>query len=85
MFAAMKEPTQPIFSAILNKWCIQNTIPLHAVGVGVWKKEIIRKGNANKQQVMDEMVKRGYKPDSFDEADALAILHYVCDRARAQA
>lgn len=68
------------FWAILNKWSVQYTIPLHAVGVGSWKKEVIGKGNANKEQVMAEMKKRGYAPEGFDESDALAILHYVCSR-----
>ena len=72
------------FWAILNKWCVQNTIPLYAVGVGVWKKEIIGKGNATKEQVLACMKKRGFNPIDYNEADSLAILHYVCDRARKQ-
>ncbi len=65
------------FWGILCAWAEENSITLHPVEVSAWKKHIGCKGNCGKEDVMEAMEKRGYKPDQFDEADALAILSYA--------
>jgi Holliday junction resolvasome RuvABC endonuclease subunit len=47
--------------------------------VGTIKKFISGKGNANKQQVIDEIKKRGHMPNDDNEADALALLYLAIE------
>lgn len=61
--------------ATLTAWCEENNIPYEGVPVGEIKKSFCGKGNASKDQMIAEAVKRGFAPASDDEADAIAIWH----------
>ncbi len=63
--------------AILLSWGEENSIPIKPVEIGVWKKSLGVKGNAGKPEVMAAIKQRGLVPESYDEADALAILSYA--------
>lgn len=63
--------------AILCAWCEENAIPYRGVEVSAWKKHIGCKGNAAKPEVMDAIIRRGFEPTGYDEADALGILSYA--------
>lgn len=65
------------FLAHLQHWCCLNNIRLEPVGVGTVKKNWTGKGNAKKEQMVAEAVRRGYHPVTDDHADALAILDYA--------
>lgn len=52
-------------------------ISMHPVGVGVVKKTWTGWGDASKQGMIDEAKRRGYRPDSDNAADALAILNWA--------
>jgi Holliday junction resolvasome RuvABC endonuclease subunit len=60
--------------AVLASWCERRGISYKGIGVGVWKKAIGLKGNADKPTVLAELQRRGFDVDSFDEADAVGIL-----------
>jgi len=62
------------FLAMLEMWCAANNVPLHPVGVGVVKKHWTGKGNADKDRMVAEAERRGFRPADNNEADALAIL-----------
>ena len=69
--------------ATLTAWCESHSIPYCGISIGTWKKNIPGlKGNASKQQVMDAITALGFKPASYDEADALGVLYCVCATAR---
>ncbi|WP_186122352.1 polynucleotidyl transferase [Burkholderia gladioli] len=65
------------FLAHLEAWCDVQRVRLVPVDVGAVKKGWTGRGNANKQAMIDEARKRGFKvgADEDDTADALAILH----------
>ncbi len=63
--------------ATLMAFCEEYTIPYRGVGVGVIKKHITGKGNANKDQVIKAVKAKGFNPIDDNEADALALLDYV--------
>lgn len=63
------------FVAILMAYCEQHKIPYQGIGVGQTKKLWTGKGNANKEAMLEEARRRGFKPADDNEADALAILH----------
>lgn len=63
--------------ATLTAWCEENAIPYRGVGVGVIKKHITGKGNANKQAVIEAVQAKGFKPADDNEADALALLDFA--------
>ncbi len=65
------------FLAMLSAWCEKHSIPYQGVPVGTIKKCIAGKGNANKQDVMQAVTALGHQPQDDNEADALALLHYV--------
>ena len=62
------------FLACLEMWCASNNVPLRPVGVGVVKKHWTGKGNADKDRMVAEAERRGFRPKDNNEADALAIL-----------
>lgn len=68
--------------ATLTSWCEDRSIPYEGIPVGTWKKSLCGKGNANKETVMSEIKLRGHAVESFDEADAVAILLFVLERDR---
>jgi len=71
--------------ATLTAWCEENEIPYEGVPVGEIKKYWTGKGNASKEMMIAEAIKRGYAPLSDDEADAIAIWHCKIDEMPAGA
>lgn len=65
------------FLATLQAWCEANRIPCHPVGVGQVKKHWTGKGNANKAQMIETAIAKGFRPVDENHADALAILSYA--------
>lgn len=68
--------------ATLTAWCEEYTIPYSGIGVGVIKKHITGKGNANKEAVITAIKAKGFEPADDNEADALAILDLVLKKKR---
>lgn len=62
--------------AVLTAYCEKNRIPYTGVPVGTIKRFWTGKGNANKNAMITEGRKRGFKTDDDNEMDALALLHY---------
>ena len=63
--------------AVVTKWCESEKIPYQGVPVGTIKRAWTGKGNSNKEAMIKEGHKRGYKDvDDDNEMDALALLHY---------
>lgn len=62
------------FQATLITWCEDNKVALEGVAVGTIKKAWTGKGDASKEAMIAEAVKRGFNPDDDNEADALALL-----------
>mgnify|MGYP002033505718 CR=1 FL=1 len=67
------------FLATLTAWCEHHGIPYQAVPVGTIKRHVTGKGNANKEAVIAAVRKLGFDPADDNEADALALLHWVID------
>lgn len=67
------------YRAILLCLAFQSDIPVTGIGVGTIKKYFTGKGNATKEMMITEAIKRGFDPQTHDEADALAILHCGID------
>ncbi len=67
------------FLAHLSSFCEQNKIPYSGVPVGTIKRHISGKGNANKKQVTQAVYDLGYFPEDDNEADAIALIHFVLD------
>lgn len=63
------------FLAHLTEWCEEKGIPYQGYPVGTIKKSWCGSGNANKQLMIDEARRRGFRPADDNEADALAIFH----------
>lgn len=63
--------------AAIQEWCVDNKITFESVGVGTLKKFWTGKGNAKKPDMMAEARKRGFEPDTDNEADALAGWHWL--------
>ena len=68
------------FLAHLTAWAEKRGIPYQGVPVGTIKKHATGKGNAGKKAVIQAMEALGHSPGDDNEADALAILHWVMDR-----
>jgi crossover junction endodeoxyribonuclease RuvC len=62
--------------AVLTSWCEKNEVPYQGVPVGTIKKSFTGNGNAGKNLMIAECVRRGFKPIDDNEADALGLLHY---------
>lgn len=56
---------------------------LMPVGVGTIKKHWTGKGNADKAAVEAQARARGFRPESDNDADALAILHWAVEQEKA--
>ena len=63
--------------AILKAWCVDHAVGYESVPVGTIKKYWTGLGNADKVQMIAEAVKRGFNPVDDNDADALALFHYV--------
>lgn len=68
------------FLATLTSWCEELKLPHEGVPVGSIKKFATGKGNANKQAVIKAMEALGHRPKDDNEADALALLHFACEK-----
>jgi Holliday junction resolvasome RuvABC endonuclease subunit len=67
----------------LESWCEKQNpkVPYEGIPVGTIKKSWTGKGNASKDEMMAECVRRGFEPDDDNEADAIAILARQCPEA----
>ncbi len=70
------------FLAHLTAWCERQGVAYEGVPVGTIKRHVTGKGNASKAQVIAAVRQRGHRPSDDNEADALAILHWVFDNGR---
>jgi len=64
------------FKGHMQSWAASKDIPCTPVGVGVWKKSVIGRGNALKPDVIKAVQRLGYDPIDDNEADAIALLLY---------
>jgi hypothetical protein len=67
------------YLATLTAWCEERGIPYQGVPVGEIKKHWTGKGNADKDAMIAEAVRRGYSPVDDNEADALALFDLKAD------
>ena len=67
------------FKALLFLWCKDNGLgaPI-GVPVGTLKKYWTGKGNTPKEGMIARARECGYEPNDDNEADAIALLHYIC-------
>lgn len=65
------------FQGQVQVLCVEKNIPFSSVPVGTIKKSATGKGNADKQQMIDAAVQKGFKPQDDNAADALHLLMYV--------
>ncbi|AZY53036.1 hypothetical protein [Bordetella avium] len=65
------------YRAMLEMVADQHNIELVPVGVGVVKKHWTGKGNADKAAMVAQAKARGYRPETDNDADALAILDWA--------
>lgn len=65
------------FLAHLSSWCEENHIPYQGVPVKTIKRFIAGTGNATKEQVIEEVNKKGFCPIDNNEADSLALMFYA--------
>ncbi len=65
--------------ATLTAWCEHHNVPYEGVPVGTIKKHVTGKGNASKAEVIAAMRALDHCVTDDNEADALAILHWVIE------
>lgn len=65
--------------SVLTTWAEENRVPYMGVPVGTIKKFWTGKGNADKAAMIRVAGERGFAPEDDNEADALALLHYVLE------
>ena len=65
------------FMATLTSWCEANGVPYEGIPVQTIKKHATGKGNASKEEVIKAIRAKGHAPKDDNEADALALLHYL--------
>jgi len=70
------------FRAMLEMVADSHRVRLVPVGVGTIKKHWTGKGNADKAAMEAQARARGFRPDTDNDADALAILHWAVDQER---
>lgn len=63
--------------AILTAWCEHHGTAYEGVPVGAIKRHVAGKGNASKAEVIAAVRALGHAPVDDNEADALALLHWV--------
>lgn len=66
--------------ATLTAWCEEHKVPYSGLPVGEIKKAWTGNGNASKDRMVEECERRGFSPQSEDEADAIAIFHLALER-----
>ena len=62
------------FMYTLASVCYQRNIPCISFSVQAIKKSMTGKGNANKDEMITAVKQKGFKPETDDEADAIAIM-----------
>ena len=67
------------FLATLTAWCEEHAIPYEGVPVGTIKKHLTGNGAASKELMITKIKALGYSPKDDNEADALALLHWMID------
>lgn len=67
---------------ILLSWAFHHGIPCRGLAPATIKAHLTGKATAAKPLVTEEIRRRGYKFDSHDEADAIALLITVGDKFR---
>ena len=67
------------FLAGLTAWCEEHAIAYQGVPVGIIKRFIAGKGNADKAAVIAAVRERGFTPADDNEADAIAILLWAIE------
>jgi hypothetical protein len=67
------------FLAHLTAWCELQRLPYQGVPVGVIKRHVTGKGNADKDAVIAAVKARGFSPADDNEADAIAILLWATE------
>ncbi|MBU9608232.1 hypothetical protein LGN12_13080 [Burkholderia multivorans] len=67
------------FLTTLTAWCEHHQIPYQGVPIGTIKKHATGKGNAGKEDVIAAMRALDHAVADDNEADALALLHWVID------
>ena len=65
--------------AIPSAWAEGLSIPYHGLPVGTIKRHPTGKGNAPKAAMLAAMTARGNAVGDDNEADALALLHWVIE------
>lgn len=70
------------FLALTELVADSHRVRLAPVGVGTIKKHWTGKGNADKAAMLAQSRTRGFRPESDNDADALAILHWAVDQER---
>ena len=68
-----------VLMATLTAWAELRGIPYAGIPVGTIKKHATGKGNANKEAMIAAAEARGFKPADDNEADAIALLHFVLE------
>src|SRR5262245_29687974 len=71
------------FVAQLTAWCEKRGIPYQGIPVGTIKKSACGRGNAGKPEIIAAMRAKGFKPETDNDADALAMLLFVTDEKAA--
>lgn len=59
--------------ATLTAWCEEKKLPYQGVPVGTIKKNFTGNGNASKDLMIAECVRRGFQPADDNEADAIGL------------
>lgn len=65
--------------AVLTEYCVIHGIEYQGVPVGTIKKSFTGKGNAKKDAMIAEAIKRGFNPADDNEADAIALLLHTVE------
>lgn len=68
------------YIAVLQMYAYRREIQCEGVAVKTIKKFWTGNGNASKEMMIEEAVKRGFDTDNDNCADALALLHYVLNK-----
>ncbi|WP_255607004.1 crossover junction endodeoxyribonuclease RuvC [Brucella intermedia] len=68
------------FLASLTAWCEENNVPYEGLPVGEIKKTWTGSGNASKDAMINECIRRGFSPKDDNEADAIAMYHLALIR-----
>lgn len=71
------------FVANLQAWCVKRGVEYAGIPVGEIKRTWTGKGNAGKPAMIAEARKRGFTPETDNDADALALLHCVMGERKA--